>query len=70
MTGWVVPLPREEQVARVCRALCLSRKFETGQGTCAVLCMDQLGDARAKCGHRERVHGDLACKILDTLEGK
>lgn len=32
----------------VARVLCQSGKFETGQGTCAVLCMDQLDDVRKR----------------------
>lgn len=52
----------------VARVLCQSGKFETGQGTCAVLCMDQLGDVRKKgCGHCSRVHGKLADAILSLL---
>lgn len=52
----------------VARALCESGKFETGQGTCAALCMDQLGSVREKgCGHLVRVHGKLADAILSHL---
>lgn len=52
----------------VAQAICKSGKFETGQGTCAVLCMDQLGDVRKKgCGHCSRVHGKLADAILSLL---
>ena len=52
----------------VCKTLCLSRKFETGEGTCAPLCMSQLGDARRNCQYRSTVHGKLAQKILDDLK--
>ena len=42
-------------------AICRSRQFETGQGTCAVICMDQLGDPRARgCCHAKNVHKSLA----------
>ena len=52
----------------VAQALCKSGKFETGQGTCALICMDQLGDIRKKgCGHCARVHGKIADTILSLL---
>ena len=48
-----------EDVMRLAGALpevlCKSGKFETGQGTCAVICMDQLGSARKHCVHRDEV---------------
>jgi hypothetical protein len=47
------------------RVLCKSGKFETGQGTCALTCMDQLGDARKRpCSHVVEVHGDLVSAAL------
>ena len=49
-------------------AICQSGKFETGEGTCALLCMDQLGSPRKKgCCHSARVHGKLADAILSLL---
>lgn len=53
----------------VARALCESGKFETGEGTCSLLCMDQLGSVRKNgpCSHLTRVHGDLADTILSLL---
>lgn len=52
----------------VARALCESGKFETGEGTCALLCMDQLGGVRKKgCNHLTRVHGKLDDAILSLL---
>jgi hypothetical protein len=60
-------LQGEDAVERVARTICQSGKFETGQGTCAVICMDQLGDVRKKgCGHCKRVHGAMARAILAT----
>lgn len=53
---------------RLCRVICKSGKFETGQGTCALLCMDQLGDARTKCPHVLTIHGKLADKIITEFE--
>lgn len=53
---------------KICRALCKSGKFETGEGTCAPLCLSQLGDARRDCCHRETIHGKLADRILSELE--
>lgn len=52
----------------VARALCESGKFETGEGTCSLLCMDQLGSVRKKgCNHLTRVHGKLVDSILSLL---
>lgn len=49
----------------VCSALCRSGKFETGEGTCAFVCMDQLGDARkGGCRHAQTVHAKLAKTIV------
>lgn len=54
--------PTREAVAT---AICQSGKFETGQGTCALTCMDQLGDVRKKgCSHSSHVHSKLADAIL------
>lgn len=62
--------PTAERREIVARAICKSGKLETGQGTCAVLCMDQLGDVRKKgCGHCIRVHAKLADAILAALDG-
>jgi hypothetical protein len=52
----------------VAKALCQSGKFETGQGTCAAICMQFLGNPRKSgCGECERVHGGLADQILKAL---
>lgn len=60
-------LQGEDAVERVARTICQSGKFETGQGTCALICMDQLGDVRKKgCGHCMQVHGTMARAILAT----
>lgn len=53
---------------RVCKAICKSGRFETGHGTCSLLCMDQLGDARRDCRHRDKVHNDMATLILKELD--
>jgi len=58
------PVDREP----VARALCESGKFETGEGTCSLLCMDQLGSVRKKgCNRLTRVHGKLVDSILSLL---
>jgi hypothetical protein len=55
---------------RICRAICKSGQFETGQGTCAFICMDQLGDPRKKdCPHAWEVHARLADSIVKELVG-
>ena len=52
---------------QVCRAICHSRKFETGEGTCALRCMEQLGCARDNCAHVDLIHGDLARCIISAM---
>lgn len=60
-----------EMVERVARAICKSGKFETGEGVCAMICMDSLGDIRKKgCGHCARVHGTLAHAVLSAMRGE
>ena len=62
------PAPQVVDREAVARAICQSGKFETGEGTCALLCMDQLGSPRKKgCCHSARVHGKLADAILSLL---
>lgn len=57
-----------DDLEKVSRAICQSGKFETGQGTCALICMDQLGSARKKpCPHASRIHGKLADDILGAI---
>lgn len=52
----------------ICDALCRSGKFETGEGTCALICMDQLGNPRKnKCSHAIEVHKELAMIIVKAL---
>lgn len=53
---------------RVCSVMCKSGKFETGEGTCAPICLDQLGDARRDCSHVEQVHGKLADAIFKVIK--
>ncbi len=62
-----------DAIERVCRALCQSGRFETGEGTCAFICMDQLGSARGGphgCHHASRVHSRLAREVLAAAEGE
>lgn len=54
-------------IERVTKAICKSGRFETGQGTCALLCMDQLGDARRNCPHSGRLHGELAKACIKAM---
>ena len=47
------------------RAFCRSGKFESGQGTCSLLCMEFLGDVRKSgCSHSTKLHGTLARAVL------
>lgn len=60
--------PAQDEVERVATAICKSGKFETGRGTCAAICMDQLGDARARpCSHAVGVHSKLVDSIIAAL---
>lgn len=52
----------------VCSTLCKSGKFETGEGTCALICMGQLGEARRNCQYIYSVHKKLAEEIVKALE--
>ncbi len=56
-----------DMVEKMARAICKSGKFETGEGTCALLCLDQLGSARRSCPHVKKVHGDLARAAIRAL---
>ncbi len=56
-----------EMIERVAKAICKSGKFETGQGTCAILCMDQLGDARNDCQHAKHIHEKLAVAAIKAM---
>lgn len=58
-----------DRVDDVCKVLCKSGKFETGEGTCALVCMGMLGDARKGCAFRRQVHEKLAQTILDAVDG-
>ena len=58
-----------KQVERVAIALCKSGKFETGEGTCALICLGQLGDARqGPCIHAVNVLGDLARAAIKAMK--
>lgn len=52
----------------VAATICRSGRFETGEGTCALICMGVLGSARQNgCPHAYEVHGDLAHMIVAGL---
>ena len=54
-----------ETLEAVAQAICKSGKFETGEGTCSFVCMDQLGDARrGPCSHALGIHNKLANNII------
>lgn len=61
---------RQQTLERACRAICQSRKFETGEGTCAPKCMDQLGCARDNCKHVVEIHVGLARAIINAIHGQ
>lgn len=46
-----------------CLKLCKSGRYETGEGTCAMICMQQLGDPRKTgCAYVEQVFGERVGK--------
>lgn len=51
----------------ISRRLCLSAKFETGEGTCAFTCLGMLGEARPYCSHQVEVFGKLAGEIAADI---
>lgn len=51
-----------------CHALCNSRKFETGQGGCAAICMSMLGSSRPNCQYQQHVHSELAAAVLKAAK--
>ena len=60
----------DEGIERAARALCKSGKYETGEGTCAVLCMEFLGSPRKSgCAHAMRVHGKTARAAITAYLG-
>lgn len=54
---------------KIAKAICQSDRYETGEGTCAVICMEQLGDPRKSgCRHIMRVHGKVAEKVFAAIK--
>ena len=41
-------IPEEEK--QRCHKICQSRKYDIGEGVCALVCLDQLGSPRDKPG--------------------
>jgi len=65
----------ESAVEKAAFSICQSGKFETGEGRCAMICMDSLGNKPKQCAHASRVHGKLACAAIiaalkDIVEGE
>jgi len=56
-----------ERIEKIAKVLCKSGRFETGEGTCAFICMDQLGNVRQNCRHVSRVHSNLATQIDEAI---
>ncbi len=56
-----------EALKAVTQAICKSGKIETGEGTCAFVCMDQLGSAReGPCSHALGIHNKLAKDVITS----
>jgi hypothetical protein len=51
----------------IAKAICKSGRFETGEGTCALVCLDQLGDARRDCPHAAKVHHKFVALIETAI---
>lgn len=64
--AWAAKM-NHKRIDTIAKAICQSGKFETGQGTCALICMDQLGDARRNCLHAVSVHNKLATQIEKAI---
>lgn len=60
-------MPDKEMIERCAKAICKSGKFETGQGTCSLICMDQLGSARRDCSHAAKLHSGLVLSIIKAM---
>ena len=56
-----------EMIERVAKVICKSNKFETGEGTCSLICMDQLGNARKDCYHAKNIHKDSTIVIIKAM---
>ncbi|MDE2106771.1 MAG: hypothetical protein KGL39_56675 [Patescibacteria group bacterium] len=62
---------RDRVVEKMAWAICKRGKYETGHGTCALICMDQLGNPRERgCAHATEVHGAMACATLAVVEAE
>lgn len=63
--------PTDPTIEAVAKVICRSGKFETGEGTCSLRCMEFLGSPRKSgCAHAASVHGDLAQQITAYLTTK
>lgn len=54
----------------VCRALCESGQYETGQGACSTRCLETIGVPRGGpygCPYKTLIHGKAAYAALDAL---
>lgn len=71
ITAWNTRPPvTDEMVELAARAMCKSGKYETGEGTCSLLCMEFLGSPRKSgCGHSTRIHGEVARAALTAALG-
>lgn len=54
----------ENAVEKAAFSICQSGKFENGEGRCAMICMDSLGNKPKQCVHASRVHGKLARAVI------
>jgi len=58
----------DESIAVIARSICKSGRFETGEGTCSLLCMEFLGSPRDKgCPNSTYIHKALAERIIADL---
>ena len=57
----------DEMVAAAARAVCRSGEFETGEGGCAPVCLENFGVARYKCRHAFNVHGKISRTVIEAV---
>ena len=59
----------DKAIEAAAKVMCRSGKFETGHGTCALMCMSQLGDPRKRgCQDALTVFGDLMRSAISAYE--
>lgn len=59
----------DKRITAGCIALCQTGRWETGQGTCAAICMEQLGPVRPRpCRHATKIFGTIVKSVLKAVD--